>query len=53
MFVCEYLLVKDSCDPESFRLAIEQFDNLITTLQPYIQGHVILKECSLSDKGGT
>ena len=45
MWVCEDLLVKDSCGPESFRLAIEQSNNLITTLRPYIQGHVSLKEC--------
>ena len=43
--MCEDLLVKDSCGPESFRLAIEQSNNLITTLRPYIQGHVSLKEC--------
>ena len=44
MWVCEDLLVKDSCGPESFRLAIDQSNNLITTLRPYIQGHVSLKE---------
>ena len=48
IFVSEDLLVKDSCGPESFRSAIEESDNLITTLRPYIQGHISLKDRSPS-----
>ena len=48
VWVNENLFVKESCGPESFRLAIEQSNNLITTLRPYIQGHVSLKEHSPS-----
>ena len=48
MLVSEDYLLKDSCGPESFRNAIETGSNLITTLRPYIQGHVNLKAASLS-----
>ena len=48
MYVSEDRLVKESCGPESFKFAIETTDNLITTLQPYIQGHVNLREASPS-----
>ena len=48
MIVSEDYLLKDSCGPESFRNAIETSTNLITTLRPYIQGHVNLKAASLS-----
>ena len=50
MWVSENLLVKDSCGSESFRLEIVFTNNLITTLRPYIQGHVSLKERSPSPK---
>ena len=36
MWVCEDLLVKDSCRPESFRLEIVLSNNLITTLRLYV-----------------
>ena len=45
MYLSKDFLLKDSCGPKSFRLAIEQSNNLITTLRPYIQGHVSLKDC--------
>ena len=48
MLVSEDYLLKDSCGPESFRNAIKTGSNLITTLRPYIQGHVNLKAASLS-----
>ena len=48
MIVSEDYLMKDSCVPKSFRNAIETSTNLITTLRPYIQGHVNLKAASLS-----
>ena len=48
MFVSEDLLVTNSSGRQSFRLAIEQFNNLITTLRPYIQGRVSLKVPSAS-----
>ena len=48
MFLSEDRLVKYSCGPESFKVAIETANNLITTLRPYIQGHVSLKEASPS-----
>ena len=44
----ENWLVKDSCDPESFKDDIESANNLIITLRPYIQGHVSLIEASPS-----
>ena len=50
MWVLKNLLVKESCGPESFRLEIAFTNNLITTLHPYIQGHVSLKERSPSPK---
>ena len=50
MYVSEDRLVKESRGPESFKFAIETTDNLITTLQPYIQGHVNLREASPSPK---
>ena len=50
MWVSENLLVKDSCDPESFRQEIPFTNNLITSLRPYIQHHVSLKERSPSPK---
>ena len=49
MWVSEDLLVKDSCDPESFRQEIA-FPILITSLRPYIEVHVSLKERSPSQK---
>ena len=36
IFVSEDLLVKHSCGPESLRSAIQEYNNLITTLGPYI-----------------
>ena len=48
MYVSEDRLVKDSCGPESFKVSIETSNNLITTLRPYIQGHVTLREPSPS-----
>ena len=48
MYVSEDQLVKESCGPASFRFSIESTDNLITTLRPYIQGHVNLRETSPS-----
>ena len=48
MFMFENWLVKDSCDPESFKDDIESANNLIITLRPYIQGHVSLSEASPS-----
>ena len=50
MWVCEDLLLKDSGRPESLRLEIVLSNKLITTLRPYIQGHVSLKERSPSPK---
>ena len=41
-------LVKESCGPESFKVAIETSKNLITTLRLYIQGHMTLREPSPS-----
>ena len=46
MYVSEDRLVKEACGPESFRFAFESTDNLITTLQPYIQGHINMREAS-------
>ena len=46
MFLFEDRLVNDSCDPESFKVAIETSQNLITTLRPYIQGHITLRDAS-------
>ena len=40
MWVSEDYLVKDSCGPESFRQEVAFTNNLITSLRPYIQGHV-------------
>ena len=48
MYVSKYQLVKESCGPKSIKFAIETIENLITTLRPYIQGHVNLREASLS-----
>ena len=48
MYVSEDRLVKESCGLESFKFVIETTDNLITTLRPYIQGHVNLREASPS-----
>ena len=48
MYVSEDLLVKYSCSPESFNIAIETTNNLITTLTSYIHGHVTLTEGSPS-----
>ena len=48
MYVSEDRLVKEACGPESFRFAIESTDNLITTLRPYIQGHINMREASRS-----
>ena len=48
MYVSEDQLVKDSSGPESFKVAIETSNNLITTLRLYIQGHVTLREPSPS-----
>ena len=44
MWVSEDLLVKDSCGPKSFQQEIAITNNLITSLRPYIQGHVSLKD---------
>ena len=44
MWVSEDLLVKDSCGPESFRQEIAFTNILITSLWPYIQGHVSFKD---------
>ena len=46
MYVSKDRLVKDSCGPEPFKVAIETSNNLITTLRPYIQGHMALREPS-------
>ena len=48
MFLFEDQLVKDSSDPESFKVAIKTSKNLITTLGPYIQGHITLRDVSPS-----
>ena len=48
LYVSEDRLIKDACGPESFRFAIESSDNLITTLRPYIQGHINMREASPS-----
>ena len=48
MYVSKEQLVKESCGPESFRFAIDSTDNWITTLRPYIQGHVKMREASPS-----
>ena len=48
MIVSEDYLLKDSCRPECFRNVVETSTNLITTLRPYIEGHVTLKQASLS-----
>ena len=48
MYVFEDRLVKDSCGPESFKVTIEASYNLITTLRPYIEGHMTLREVSPS-----
>ena len=48
MWVSEDYLVKDSCGPESFRQEVAFTNNLITSLRPYIQGHVSFKERSPS-----
>ena len=50
MWVSEDLLVKDSCGPESFRQEVAFTNNLITSLRPYIQGHVSFKDRSPSPK---
>ena len=46
MYVSEDQLVKESRGLKSFKFAIETTDNLITTVRPYIQGHVNLREAS-------
>ena len=48
MVLLENCLVKESCGPESFKLALETSQNLITTLRPYIQGHNTLRDASPS-----
>ena len=48
MYVSEDQLVKESRGLKSFKFAIETTDNLITTVRPYIQGHVNLREASPS-----
>ena len=48
MYVSEDRLVKESCGLESIKFALETTDNLTTTLWPYIQGHVNLREASPS-----
>ena len=48
MFISEGRVVKESCGPESFKLALETSQNLIITLRPYIQGHITLRDASLS-----
>ena len=48
MFLSEDRLVKESCGPESFKLALETSQNLIITLRPYIQGHITLRDASPS-----
>ena len=50
MWVSEDYLVKDSCGPELFRQEVAFTNNLITSLQPYIQGHVSFQERSPSPK---
>ena len=50
MWVSEDYLVKDSCGPESFRQEVSFTNDLITSLRPYIQGHVSYKERSPSPK---
>ena len=50
MWVSEDYLVKDSCGPKSFRQEVAFTNNLITSLRPYIQGHVSYKERSPSPK---
>ena len=55
MYVSEDFLVKEACEPrkvlpESLRFTIESTDNLITTLQPYIQGHINMREASWSQQ---
>ena len=46
MFLSKDRLVKDSYGPESFKITIETSQNLITTLRPYIQGHITLRDVS-------
>ena len=48
MYVSEDRLVKESCGPESLRFGIESTENLITTLRPYIHGHIKMREASTS-----
>ena len=48
MYVSKDRSIKESCGPESFKKTIESTNNLITTLRPYIQGHVNLRETSPS-----
>ena len=50
MWVSEDYLVKDSYGPESFRQEVAFTNNLITSLRPYIQGHVSFKDRSPSPK---
>ena len=47
-YVSEDRVVKDSCGLESFKVPIEGSNNFITTLRPYIEGHVTLREASPS-----
>ena len=44
VFLSEDLLVKESCGPEVFKKALDNSQNLIVTLRPYIQGHVTLRD---------
>ena len=53
MYVSEDQLVKESRGLKSFKFAIETTDNLITTVRPYIQGHVNLREASPSPQTTT
>ena len=48
MFLSEDELVKESCGPESFKLALETSQDLIIALRPYIQGHITLRDASPS-----
>ena len=47
-YVSEDRVIKDSCGLESFKVTIEGSNNFITTLRPYIQVHVTLREASPS-----
>ena len=48
VYLLDNRLVKKSCGPETFKIDLENFLNLIVTLRPYIQGHKSLRDTSPS-----